>query len=91
MVEAIQRIAVEPKFPATSVHPFVVLDPLLFVVMPCWVLRLRGEEVEVVGKEGAAVLARHLQDLGSLFCQPSRAVLLEVFEHHAVGDKLTDE
>lgn len=42
-------------------------------------------------EEPATVLARHLQDLGSLFCQSSRAILLEVLEHHAVVDKLTDE
>lgn len=44
-----------------------------------------------MGKEAASVLARHLQNLGSLFCQSSRTILLEILEHHAIVDKLTDE
>ena len=91
LVEAVERVAVEPELPAAPVDPLVVLYPLLLVVVPGWVLRLRGQQVEVVREEPSAVLARHLQDLGSLLGESSRAVLLEVLEHHAAVDELPDE
>lgn len=37
------------------------------------------------------MLTWHLQDLSCLFCESSCAIFLEVLEHHAIVDELSNE
>jgi hypothetical protein len=88
LLQIIKRVSVKSKFSSISISFLVVFYPFFLIVVPSWILSLWSKKVKIVQQKISPMISRDLHNFKSLLGQTSSPVLFEIFEHHAVADKL---